>query len=211
MKNQGKFIVLEGLEGAGKTTALTHISEILTAQNIPFITTREPGGTPLAENLRNLFKQQTDELIHANTEVLLLYAARNQLFKNVILPNLQQGNWIISDRFFLSTLAYQGAGAKVDWQFLINLQNEILGQFTPDLTIYLDIEPTTGLIRASKRGELDRIEQNETKYFQAVRAKYLELTLNDAKIKTINANQNLDLVLQNISKIMQNFLQNCKK
>lgn len=196
----GKFIVIEGLEGAGKTTAIKTIVSELNAHGInELVYTREPGGTPLAEALRNLFKHGIEgEKITGKAELLMLYAARIQLVENVIKPALARGAWVIGDRHDLSSQAYQGGGRGMDTQLMQNLKQQILGDFKPDLTLYLDIEPKRGLARARERGELDRIEQESLDFFNRIRARYLELAKEDTSIITIDANAELDKVTASI-------------
>lgn len=185
-----KFIVLEGLEGAGKTSARDTVVAVLKELGInEFVFTREPGGTPLAEKLRQLIKQgEGDEVITDKAELLMLYAARVQLVENVIKPALKQGKWVICDRHDLSSQAYQGGGRGLDANLLMTLKQAVLGDFVPDLTLYLDVDPEIGLARARSRGELDRIEQQQIDFFQRTRQRYLQLVEADEKSVTIDAN-----------------------
>ncbi|MCT4704210.1 dTMP kinase [Enterobacteriaceae bacterium H20N1] len=191
-----KFIVIEGLEGAGKTNAHNVVVATLKELGVTeLVFTREPGGTPLAERLRELTlnnKGIGDEIVTDKAEVLMFYAARVQLVETVIKPALARGAWVIGDRHDLSTQAYQGGGRRIDRQLLMALRNTVLGDFYPDLTIYLDVTPEVGLNRARARGELDRIEQESIDFFNRTRARYLELAAADERIKTIDATQSLD-------------------
>lgn len=164
----GKFIVIEGLEGAGKTTARQVIVDTLRENGITdLVYTREPGGTPLAEKLRTLIKDGIDgETVTDKAEVLMLYAARIQLVDNVIKPALARGQWVIGDRHDLSSQAYQGGGRGIDRKLMESLRDTVLGDFYPDFTLYLDLPPETGLARARSRGELDRIEQESLDFFR---------------------------------------------
>ncbi|WP_202304900.1 dTMP kinase [Dryocola clanedunensis] len=193
-----KFIVIEGLEGAGKTNAHNVVVATLKELGVTeLVFTREPGGTPLAERLRELTlnnKGIGDEIVTDKAEVLMFYAARVQLVETVIKPALSRGAWVIGDRHDLSTQAYQGGGRQIDQQLLMALRNTVLGDFYPDLTIYLDVTPEVGLTRARARGELDRIEQESIDFFNRTRARYLELAAADERIKTIDATQTLDEV-----------------
>lgn len=203
----GKFIVLEGLEGAGKTTARQAIVEQLNAMGIEEIAfTREPGGTPLAEKLRNLIKHETEEPVTDKAELLMLYAARIQLVENVIKPALAAGKWVIGDRHDMSSQAYQGGGRQLDQQLLADLKASILGNFEPDFTLYLDIDPAQGLARARGRGELDRIEQQNLDFFHRTRARYLQLVQNNPKATIINAGQSIEQVRAQIKTAVQNFV-----
>ncbi|WP_410015750.1 dTMP kinase [Sodalis sp. C49] len=188
-----KFIVIEGLEGAGKTSAIAVLVETLRARGITDVVfTREPGGTPLAEALRRLIKDGIDnEPVTDKAELLMLYAARVQLVENVIKPALARGAWVIGDRHDLSSQAYQGGGRGVDPQLLTALRDLVLGDFRPDLTLYLDLPPAIGLQRARARGELDRIEQESLAFFDRIRARYQALAAADARIVTIDASRSL--------------------
>ncbi|MDF2625726.1 MULTISPECIES: dTMP kinase [Kosakonia] len=197
-----KYIVIEGLEGAGKTTARDVIVDTLKTLGVgDMVFTREPGGTLLAEKLRSLvldIRSVGDEVITDKAEVLMFYAARVQLVETVIKPALASGSWVIGDRHDLSTQAYQGGGRGIDQTLLTTLRDAVLGDFRPDLTIYLDVTPEVGLKRARARGELDRIEQESLDFFNRTRARYLELAAQDATIRTIDATQSLEEVVADI-------------
>ncbi|EMQ4857081.1 dTMP kinase [Morganella morganii] len=204
----GKFIVIEGLEGAGKTTARQVIVDTLHENGITdLIYTREPGGTPLAEKLRTLIKDGIDgETVTDKAEVLMLYAARIQLVDNVIKPALARGQWVIGDRHDLSSQAYQGGGRGIDRKLMQSLRDTVLGDFYPDFTLYLDLPPETGLSRARSRGELDRIEQESLDFFRRTRARYLELAESDPRIVTVDASQSMDNVHQSIHTAVRDWL-----
>lgn len=199
---RSKYIVIEGLEGAGKTTARDAVVETLEQLGVRSpLFTREPGGTALAEKLRSLvldIRAVGDEVITDKAEVLMFYAARVQLVETVIKPALAAGQWVIGDRHDLSTQAYQGGGRGIDQQMLASLRDAVLGDFRPDLTLYLDVTPEVGLGRARARGELDRIEQESLNFFNRTRARYLELAAADPAIRTVDATQPLEAVLQDI-------------
>ena len=208
----GKFIVLEGLEGAGKTTALNTVTAQLKALGVTdLVFTREPGGTPLAEQLRNLIKYETEEPVTDKAELLMLYAARIQLIENIIKPALAQGKWVIGDRHDLSSQAYQGGGRQLDKAFMQMLKESVLGDFEPDFTLYLDIDPALGLARARGRGELDRIEQAGLDFFYRTRARYLELVKDNPKAVIINAGQELERVTADIQSAVQKFVNSVGK
>ncbi|MDF7681099.1 dTMP kinase [Enterobacteriaceae bacterium ESL0689] len=199
---RSNYIVIEGLEGAGKTTARNTVVDALAQHGIrdPLFT-REPGGTVLAEKLRNLIldlQSTEDELIDSQAEVLMFYAARVQLVEKVIKPALARGQWVIGDRHDLSTQAYQGGGRGIDQTMLTTVRDAVLGDFRPNLTLYLDVEPEVGLKRARARGELDRIEQESLAFFERTRARYLQLAAQDPTIYTINATQPLAAVTRDI-------------
>ncbi|KAB8313314.1 dTMP kinase [Erwinia endophytica] len=204
-----KFIVIEGLEGAGKTTARDVVVTTLRQQGITDIVfTREPGGTPLAEKLRDLIKQGIeDERVTDQAELLMLYAARVQLVENVIKPALARGSWVVGDRHDLSSQAYQGGGRGMDVALMKQLKQSVLGDFAPDMTLYLDVTPEIGLRRARARGELDRIEQESLNFFIRTRERYLALAASDDRIKTIDATQSIEQVSQAISRTLVQWLQ----
>jgi dTMP kinase len=205
---KSKFIVIEGLEGAGKTTARDAVVEVLREQGIDdLVFTREPGGTPLAEQLRVLVKQGIDgEQVTDKAELLMLYAARVQLVENVIKPALARGAWVIGDRHDLSSQAYQGGGRGLDTQLMTTLRDAVLGAFRPDCTLYLDVTPEIGLQRARARGELDRIEQESLRFFERTRERYLALAAADPSIITIDATQTLPEVTASIKAAVQHWL-----
>lgn len=201
-KMRSNYIVIEGLEGAGKTTARQLVVETLQSAGIhDMVFTREPGGTVLAEKLRSLvldIQSTGDEVINDKAEVLMFYAARVQLVETVIKPALARGQWVIGDRHDLSTQAYQGGGRGIDRTMLATLRDAVLGDFRPNLTLYLDVTPEVGLQRARARGELDRIEQESMNFFNRTRARYLELAAADPSIRTVDATQPLDAVARDI-------------
>lgn len=207
MKNS-KFIVIEGLEGAGKTSAIQTVVDTLKQQGITDLAfTREPGGTPLAEKLRELIKQGIEgEKVTDKAELLMLYAARVQLVENVIKPALAQGKWVIGDRHDLSSRAYQGGGRGIDKALMKSLRDTVLADFKPDLTLYLDLDPAVGLARARARGELDRIEKESMDFFYRTRERYQALAKEDASIITIDASQDIDKVQADIRDVLNQWL-----
>lgn len=199
MIKPGKFIVVEGLEGAGKSSAIATIRNWLQHHQLQVVCTREPGGTPLAEKLRTLVKQVDQaEQLAPETELLLMYAARVQLLTNVIRPALTKGSWVLADRHDMSSRAYQGGGRQLDEQLINNLRQTVLGNTRPDLTLYLDIDPAIGLSRAAARGDLDRIEQEQLDFFVRTRHKYRHIAATEPDIVTIDAAQPLADVQQAI-------------
>ena len=202
----GKFIVIEGLEGAGKSTAHQCVVDVLKELGIDDVVfTREPGGTPLAEKLRYLIKHETEEPVTDKAELLMLYAARIQLVENVIKPALAQGKWVVGDRHDMSSQAYQGGGRQLEQRLLQSLKETILGDFEQDLTLYLDIDPAVGLARARGRGELDRIEQQNLDFFHRTRARYLALVKDNPKAVIINAEQPVEQVKADIQSAVKNW------
>ncbi|MCI7479174.1 dTMP kinase [[Pasteurella] aerogenes] len=207
----GKFIVIEGLEGAGKSTAHQAVAETLQQLGVEQVVfTREPGGTPLAEKLRQLIKHETEEVVTDKAELLMLYAARVQLVENVIKPALRVGKWVVGDRHDLSSQAYQGGGRQLDASLLATLKQAVLGDFAPDFTLYLDIDPAVGLARARGRGELDRIEQQNLDFFHRTRAKYLQLVQQLPNAVVIDAAQSIEQVRADIQRAVIDFVNRVK-
>lgn len=204
---KGQFIVVEGIEGAGKSSAISVIEAVLEKHGIPYIKTREPGGTPLAESLRDIVKSAShDEVLTQETELLLMYASRSQLLANRILPALEQGTWVIGDRHDLSSRAYQGGGRQFDDSIMNAIADVTLKGFTPDLTVYLDLAPELGLGRAQARGELDRIELEKIEFFERVRNKYLELATVSQSTDIIDASQAMATVHQDVARTVESFI-----
>ncbi|MFC1235065.1 dTMP kinase [Vibrio sp. F74] len=203
-----KFIVVEGLEGAGKSTAIAAINEVLEQQGIKqVVNTREPGGTVLAEKMRALVKEEHDgEILQDMTELLLMYAARVQLVENVIKPALENGKWVVGDRHDMSSQAYQGGGRQIPPDTMQKLKQVTLGDFKPDLTLYLDLDPRLGLERARGRGELDRIEKNDISFFDRSRARYLEIANEDDSVLIIDASQKIEQVAVGIKQALLDWL-----
>lgn len=205
--SNGKFIVIEGMEGAGKSSAISVVEAFLQQHHIEYINTREPGGTPLAEQLRDIVKSADfDEILTQQTELFLMYASRSQLLENRILPALAQGQWVIGDRHDLSSRAYQGGGRQIADKTLAVIANITLQGFKPDLTLYLDISPEIGLSRAKARGKLDRIELEQLDFFHRVRDKYCQLASEDQSIITIDASQTMAKVHNDIQQALTDFL-----
>jgi dTMP kinase len=173
---RGRFITLEGIEGAGKSTVARHIMSWLEARNLPAVLTREPGGTPLAERVRALVLTPDGEALPAEAEMLLMFAARSIHLANLIRPALARGEWVICDRFTDATRAYQGGGRGLDRGAIESLARLVHADLTPDLTLLLDLPVSVGLARAqARRGPTDRFEQERGPFFERVRAAYLEL------------------------------------
>lgn len=191
-----KFVVIEGLEGAGKSTAVATVLSWLQANGADVVQTREPGGTPLAEQIRTMVKTVQEERIAPETELLLMYAARSQLLANVIRPALARGQWVLADRHDLSSRAYQGGGRQIASEIIDQIRAVVVKDTRPDLTLYLDIDPEIGLKRALARGELDRIEQEKFDFFKRTRQKYLEIAATDSSIVVIDASKPLEQVQQ---------------
>lgn len=204
-----KFIVIEGLEGAGKSSAVRYVTDYLQRHGIDQIEcTREPGGTPLAERMRAIVKEVHDERLTIEAELLLMYASRVQLVETRIKPALADGRWVVGDRHDLSSQAYQGGGRGIDAALIGAIKQAVLGDFKPDLTLYLDIDPALGLQRARHRGELDRIELEQLSFFERTRSRYLELAAKDDSIRVIDAGQTPDLVKTAIEAELDHYLSN---
>ncbi|HEX8874261.1 MAG TPA: dTMP kinase [Nitrosospira sp.] len=170
---KGKFITLEGIDGAGKSTHLNWLVDFLRSRGKTVVVTREPGGTPLGEKLREILLDNR-HVMHAETEALLMFAARREHLDKVILPALDQGNWVISDRFTDASFAYQGGGRGVCMRKLDELEHWVQEQFQPDLTFYFDVAVELGRQRTSAIKTADRFEKEEDEFFRRVRETYLE-------------------------------------
>jgi dTMP kinase len=206
---KGKFITFEGSEGVGKSTNILLVKEHLKSKNIDLLLTREPGGTPLAENIRALLLNKSDEKIDETCELLMVFAARAQHLNTVIIPALNKGVWVLCDRFTDSTYAYQGGGRGLNTNLISELEKVVQQGLMPDLTFCLDIDVRLGLSRASARAELDRFESEEIDFFERVRFAYLERVktgLRNKHYRLIDAGQELALVQQNILASLDEFL-----
>jgi len=203
----GKFITLEGGEGCGKTTNIKFIEQFLVDQGISVVITREPGGTPLAENIRQLLLDKQQEAIAEETELLMMFAARAQHIKHVIAPALAQGKWVLCDRFTDSSYAYQGGGRNMDNKAIAWLEEFSQQQIHPDLTLLLDVPIEVGMSRAKQRGALDRFELEKMDFFNKVRDCFLEIAAKQGeRVKLIDATQDLSQVQNNIIDILQKFI-----
>lgn len=171
---RGCLITLEGGEGAGKSTQLAFVAQWLQARGRRVITTREPGGSPLAEAIRGLVLQDWVEGVSAETELLLMFAARAAHLSATIVPALEQGQDVVCDRFVDASWAYQGAGRGIASEHLAALESLVLGDLRPDLTLVFDLAPEQGLARARKRGDANRFEAENLAFMSRVRAAYLE-------------------------------------
>ncbi len=204
MLKRGRFITIEGTEGVGKSTNLVFVQRWIEAAGHKVTVTREPGGTPLAEQVRELLLAKRDESVDPTAELLLVFAARAQHLNSVIKPALARGEWVLCDRFTDATFAYQGSGRGLDTQLIANLEQQVQGDVRPDLTLVLDIEPEVGLARASARAELDRCEQESLACFQRVRAGYRErIAAAPERYALIDAGQSLERVQEDITQTLQ--------
>jgi len=190
--SKAKFITLEGGEGVGKTTNLSFIAEYLRKKNISVVVTREPGGTALAEKLRQILLDKDSEAIASQTELLLMFAARAQHIKHVIAPALAQGHWVLCDRFTDATYAYQGGGRQLDTSAIEWLEDFVQTSLQPDMTLLFDAPVTIGITRAKQRAALDRFEAEQMDFFENVRNAYLQRAKQyPERIKIIDAAQSL--------------------
>ncbi|MGR9086124.1 MAG: dTMP kinase [Gammaproteobacteria bacterium] len=204
---RGKFITLEGGEGVGKSTNLAFIGSYLQRHRIPVVTTREPGGTRLAETIREWLLDTQGEAISGTTELLLMFAARAQHIRHVIEPALTRGQWVLCDRFTDATYAYQGGGRKMDRSTIASLETLVQGDLRPDLTLLLDAPVEIGLARAKKRGPADRFEAEQISFFEDIRNAYLQQArLYPDRIKLISASEPLDTVQKNIIESLDDLL-----
>ena len=210
--SRGKFITLEGTEGAGKSTARLFIMKYLEKAGITVVITREPGGTDVAENIRQiLLKRDEQEIVLAETELLLMFAARAQHIRHRIEPTLASGKWVLSDRYIDASYAYQHGGRGLPLNFINALDMQIVGKLYPDLTLLLDLPAELGMTRAEHRGAgKDRIEQEKMDFFKRVRDTYLERAKQDTKrIKVVDASVSVPEVQQQIQRILDNFIAGC--
>jgi len=200
----GCFITLEGIEGAGKSTIAGFIEEWLTRRGLPVCRTREPGGTPLAERVRELVLQPGAEPIPGAAETLLMFAARAIHVANLIRPALERGQWVICDRFTDATRAYQGGGRGVDPALIEQLAAAVHADLVPDCTLLLDLPVAAGLARARHRGAADRFERERSAFFEQVRAAYLRLAAGEpGRFRVIDAGAPLGQVKEQVDAILQ--------
>lgn len=204
MSEKGQFIVLEGVEGVGKTTNLTFIEDYLRRLGIDLIVTREPGGTPMAEEIRSLLLAPRDEPVDAMAELLLMFAARSQHLHQKIIPALESGKWVLCDRFTDATYAYQGGGRGMDKQCILDLENQVQGELRPDWVIVLDLPVEVGLQRAGERSDPDRFEREQQVFFEKVRSAYLERAKeHPERYRIVDASLPLEQVQQQIGAILE--------
>lgn len=205
--SSGKFITLEGGEGAGKSTCLPLIEEQIIKAGHSVLITREPGGTELAEHIRELLLTPNDTPIHENTELLLMFAARAQHIHEKILPALETGKYVVCDRFTDATYAYQGGGRGIENSRIEVLEQWVQHDLRPDLTILFDIPVVDGLNRANRRSKPDRFEQEKLDFFERVRAAYLDIAeAQPQRFRIVDASKPFTEVSLQLSTIMTAFL-----
>ena len=203
---KGKFITVEGIEGVGKTTNLEFIHRQLLAAGRDVIVTREPGGTPLGEAIRALLLDPAHTGMDSKCELQLMFAARAEHLAQVVWPALDRGQWVLCDRFTDATYAYQGGGRGIDSGVIARLEELVQGDFRPDLTLLLDVPVEIGLARASKRGALDRFEQEKVAFFERVRNAYLEMAQRSPdRYRVIDASLPLNDVQNQIAAILSTY------
>ncbi len=201
------FITLEGSEGVGKTSNMEYIQSLLQQQSIDYIVTREPGGTAMGEALREILLGEDFKGMADDTELLLMFAARAEHVARVIRPALAEGKWVLCDRFTDATYAYQGGGRGLDVQRIAGLEQWVLGDLRPDLTLLLDAPVAVGRERAGKRSAPDRFEQEQEAFFERVRKAYLNLASQQAsRIKVIDASVELSAVQAQIKTELARFI-----
>ena len=209
---RGLFITLEGPEGAGKTTNRAYLAEQLQAQGFVVALTREPGGTALAEQIREILLAPHDETMSVDTELLLMFAARAQHLAQVILPALAEGKIVICDRFTDATYAYQGGGRGLDCSRIALLEQFVQGDLRPDMTLLFDLPVEDGMARAVARGKLDRFEQEQQKFFENVRQAYLQRAQDDPeRFRLVNAQQALPDVQKSLDKYLLEIMERARE
>ncbi len=204
---RGRFITLEGSEGSGKSTNLAFIHHYLQQSGIEVVLTREPGGTPLGEAVRELLLDHRYSAMSGDTELLLMFAARAQHLNELILPALQAGKWVLCDRFTDATYAYQGAGRGIDDERIAQLETWVQGELRPDLTFFLDLPVAQGLARAGERSTPDRFEREQIDFFERVRQGYLELAGRaPQRYRVVDASLSLDEVQSQLKALLDAYL-----
>jgi dTMP kinase len=204
----GKFITLEGTEGAGKSTNLSFIEDWLSNQNIEVVTTREPGGTQIGEAVREILLNTKHTEMTPETELMLMFSARNQHIQEKIIPALKAGKWVVSDRFTDASYAYQGAARGIEYQRISELEQWVQQGFHPDMTFVFDLSIEEGMKRVKSRGEkTDRFEQEQKDFFEKVRKSYLHRASQSPKKYTVlDASNSLNRVQQQIEQTLKELI-----
>jgi dTMP kinase len=199
---RGKFITIEGIEGVGKSTNIDFLADIIEARGYAVLKTREPGGTPIAEDIRSILKEHGDEPLPDVAELLLMFASRSINVNNAIRPALSNGTWVISDRFTDSTRAYQGGGRGFPRESIEWLAEFVHGDLQPDLTILLDAPVDIAMQRADRRGDPDRFEVERAEFFDRVRQTYLQLAESEPdRFVIVDCSLDLDSVQASINAV----------
>ena len=208
MQSRGLFLTVEGGEGVGKSTNIKFMAETLEERGVDLVVTREPGGTKLAESIRQILVQVQDETVGNLTELLLMFAARAQHIEQVIEPALAAGKWVLCDRFTDATYAYQCGGRGLSRKIVSQLEQLVQGELRPDYTLLLDAPIDTGMERARERGQLDRFEREKQDFFQRVRETYLDLAQQSSgRYHVIDASLPLPEVQECVAEICQELLE----
>ena len=190
---KGKFITIDGVEGAGKSTQIDLICSYLHQKGIEVVRTREPGGTAVGEKIRSVLLDVENQEMHSDTELLLMFSSRNELIQNKIIPALNEGFWVVSDRFTDASFAYQGGGRMLNLDRIDKLADWVLGDFKPDLTLILDVSVEVGMERIESRAAKDRIELEERAFFERVRSVFVSRSeAFPDRIKLIDANDSVE-------------------
>jgi dTMP kinase len=210
MSERGRFITLEGGEGAGKSTNLEFVRTLLERAGVEVVATREPGGTPLAEQIRQLLLEVREEPVAGLTELLLMFAARAQHLARVIEPALRRGAWVLCDRFTDATYAYQGGGRGLDRDAIAALEALVHAHLQPDLTLYLDLPPDAAQARMAGRA-LDRFEREQAEFFDRVRRAYLDRAADHPRIRVIDASRPLAAVQLELHSVVARFVQGASR
>ena len=202
---KAKFITLEGIEGSGKTSSLKSITDLLDKKNISYVVTREPGGSSIGKELRAILLDPETE-ISPEVELMLMLSDRKDHVEKIILPNLEKGNWVVSDRFMDSSIAYQGGGRQLGKKLIISL-SEYLNLPQPDLTLLFDLPVETSLSRVKARGELDRFEKEELEFHKRIRNTYLDLAKsNNNRFEIVDSSQKIESMLNNVKQAIEKLL-----
>ena len=197
--SKGRFITIDGVEGAGKSTQIDLICIYLQRKGIDVVRTREPGGTDVGEKIRSVLLDVDNQEMHSDTELLLMFSSRNELIQNKIIPALNNGSWVVSDRFTDASFAYQGGGRMLNLDRISKLEEWVLGDFKPDLTLLLDINVELGMTRIEARAAKDRIELEERAFFERVRSVFIGRSeAFPERIKLIDASGTIDDIHEKI-------------
>ncbi|MFN2328882.1 MAG: dTMP kinase [Chromatocurvus sp.] len=207
MTTRGLFITFEGGEGVGKSTALAYLQRYLGAAGVPVETTREPGGTMLGEEIRQVLLSVRNSPVDPLAELLLMFAARSQHIKEKICPTLEKGTWVLCDRFTDASYAYQAGGRELPMRWVQQLEQLVQGDLHPDCTLLLDAPVEMGMERAHGRGELDRFEREKSAFFQRVRDTYLRLARESSgRYRLVDASQPLEAVMSQLEEVGQDLV-----
>jgi dTMP kinase len=205
--SRGRFITLEGTEGVGKTSNLEHVCHLLQGAGYEVVSTREPGGTPLAESIRSLLLEVREEPVDPTVELLMVFAARAQHVARVIEPALAAGRWVVCDRFTDATFAYQGGGRGISMEDIATLESLVQGDLRPDLTLYLDVPVEVAAKRIAGRDH-DRFEREQMDFFERVRKTYLQRAADEPqRVRVVDARQDLVTVQAEIDRVVAEFLE----